>query len=198
MQKNTSKTIWKSSTAWWVTLFMGIQSLLFYSLVAWLPTIVTFKGLSVSFSSQIALTLQLFSIPTTLIIPLICGKLKNQRGLSVIVTTVYLTGMLLLFIGNTQAILIVSAILLALGIGGSISLAITFISFRTPNAGRAAQLSGMSQSAGYIFAATGPTFLGAIFDMQNSWNIPIIILIVLIVCLCVCGLFAGKDILVED
>lgn len=37
-------SIWKSGLAWWVTLFMGVQSLLFYSLVAWLPTIVTSKG----------------------------------------------------------------------------------------------------------------------------------------------------------
>ena len=82
---------------------------------------------------------------------------------------------------------------LAVGMGGSISLSIAFISLRSPNSGRASQLSGMSQSAGYLLAAVGPVVTGSIFDATASWTIPLILFICLIVLLALCGLSAGAD-----
>ena len=37
-QQGQHKPLLKSGTAWWVSVYMGVQSLLFYSFVAWLPT----------------------------------------------------------------------------------------------------------------------------------------------------------------
>ncbi len=45
-QQGQHKPLLKSGTAWWVSVYMGVQSLLFYSFVAWLPTILQAKGLS--------------------------------------------------------------------------------------------------------------------------------------------------------
>src|SRR5699024_9512849 len=38
--------LWRSPLAWQVTLFMGLQSLVFYVLIAWLPEIVMQQGIS--------------------------------------------------------------------------------------------------------------------------------------------------------
>lgn len=194
MQKNVSKTsIWKSKLAWWVTLYMGTQSLLFYSLVAWLPTIVTSKGMSDSFAGSMALMFQLMAIPATLLIPALCDKFKDQRILVAVTCIVYALGMLCFLLGQTQMAMIVAVICMAIGMGGSISLSIAFISLRSPNPARASELSGMSQSAGYLFAALGPIVTGVIFDIQSSWTMPLIIFIVLIAFLAGCGMFAGSN-----
>lgn len=193
-----SISIWKSKTAWWVTLFMGTQSLLFYSLVAWLPTIIMSKKMSDTFAGTMALTFQLVAIPATLVIPMLCDKFKNQRILVFVSEAIYLLGMILFLIGNTEGIMLVSVILLSLGMGGSISLSIAFISLRSPNGARAAELSGMSQSAGYLFAAVGPILMGIIYDIQKSWNLPIILFGILIIFLTFCGWFAGNDIVTEE
>lgn len=193
-----SISIWKSKTAWWVTLFMGTQSLLFYSLVAWLPTIIMSKKMSDTFAGTMALTFQLVAIPATLVIPMLCDKFKNQRVLVFVSEAIYLLGMILFLIGNTEGIMLVSVILLSLGMGGSISLSIAFISLRSPNGARAAELSGMSQSAGYLFAAVGPILMGIIYDIQKSWNLPIILFGILIIFLTFCGWFAGNDIVTEE
>lgn len=190
-EKYTS--IWKSSTAWWVTLFMGTQSLLFYSLVAWLPTIITSKGLTSGFAGTMALTFQLIAIPATLIIPILCDKFKSQRGLAVVTCIIYISGMLLFLTGKSSVAIVFAVLLMSLGMGGSISLSIAFISLRSPNALRASQLSGMSQSAGYLLAAVGPILMGTIFDITESWSIPIIIFAVLIIFLAFCGIHAGKN-----
>lgn len=195
-EKSTS--IWKSSLAWWVTLFMGTQSLIFYSLVAWLPTIIISKGMSVKFASSMALMFQLMAIPATLIIPIISDKLKNQKLLAIIICIIYASGMTLFLTGTSHLILITAILLMAIGMGGSISLSIAFISLRSPNSEKASELSGMAQSAGYLFAAVGPILTGFIFDLESSWTVPLIIFIVLIGLLALCGLFAGKDDTIQE
>lgn len=188
-------SIWKSPTAWWVTLFMGMQSLIFYSLVAWLPTIIKSKDLGDSFSGVMALVFQLIAIPATLLIPILCDKFENQRGLVIISCFTYIFGMTLLLIGNTKSIITYAVILMSLGMGGTISLSITFISLRSPNALRASELSGMSQSAGYLLAAIGPFIMGFIYDSFKTWTIPIIIFCFLIILTCIFGWFAGNNVL---
>ena len=195
--KDKSNSIWKSATAWWVTLFMGTQSLLFYSLVAWLPTIIISKGMSDSFSGSMALAFQLIAIPATLIIPLLCDKVKNQRGLVMFTCSLYLMGMIFFLFAQDQATLFFSITLMSLGMGGSISLSIAFISLRSPNAKRTSELSGMTQSAGYLLAAVGPMLMGLLFDNLQSWSVPIIIFCVLIVSLAFFGYFAGANVSTE-
>ena len=192
--KAAGKTsIWKSGLAWWVTLFMGIQSLLFYSLVAWLKTIVTSKGLSDAFAGNMALMFQLMAIPATLLIPSLCDKFKDQRVLTLCVCCIYAVGMALFLIGQSSFMMVAAVIVMAIGMGGSISLSIAFISLRSPNSARASELSGMSQSAGYLLAAAGPVVTGFIYDQLQSWTVPLILFIVLIGLLALCGLYAGKN-----
>ncbi len=192
MESHTS--IWKDKTAWLVTLFMGIQSLLFYCMVAWLPTIIMSKGLSQSFASNMALTYQLVAIPATLLIPVLCDKFQNQRGIVLVNGCIYLLGMAAFLLATSELLMIGSIVFLSLGMGGSISLSISFISLRSPNALKASQLSGMSQSAGYLLAAIGPATMGAIYDVTNSWSMPIIILITAIIVLTIIGLGAGQNV----
>ena len=197
-KKQSSGSIWKSPIAWWVTLFMGTQSLIFYSLVAWLPTIIVSKGMSGSFAGTMALVFQLASIPATLMIPMLCDKFKNQRSLAFIICLLYIIGMLLFLFGSSEVLMVAAVLLMSLGMGGSISLSIAFISLRSPNAARASELSGMSQSAGYLFAAVGPILVGMLYDVTQSWTIPILIFTGLILLLAFCGSYAGNDVTVQE
>lgn len=189
----SSTSIWKSKLAWWVTLFMGTQSLLFYSLVAWLPTIITSKGMTTAFAGTMALMFQLMAIPATLIIPTLCDKFNNQRMLVLAVCGIYGVGMFFFLVGASEFSMMLAVAAMAIGMGGSISLSITFISLRSPNSTKASELSGMSQSAGYLFAALGPIATGLIFDLQSSWTVPLVLFIGLIFFLAFCGMYAGKN-----
>ena len=188
---HSETSIWKSPLAWAVTMFMGLQSLLFYSLVAWLPTIVMSKGMSAEFAGNMALLFQLMAIPATLIIPTLADRYHHQKGLVVITCLIYAAGMFAFLVGQTSTMLLLAVILMAVGMGGSISLSIAFISLRSPNHVKASELSGMSQSAGYLFAAAGPILTGYIFDVQQSWTMPLVIFIILILALAFFGMFAG-------
>ena len=196
--KGSATSIWKSKLAWWVTLFMGLQSLVFYSLVAWLPTIVASKGMSTEFAGRMALLFQLMAIPATLLIPVLCDRFNDQRILVVATCIIYAVGMACFLLSAGTIFVIIAVVLMAIGMGGCISLSIAFISLRSPSAKRAAQLSGMSQSAGYLLAAVGPVITGLLFDLHNSWTIPLLLFIALIACLALCGYHAGHNELVEE
>ena len=190
-----SKTsIWKSRTAWWVTIFMGIQSLVFYTLVAWLPSIVMAKGMTDEFAGMVAFIYQIVAIPATLAVPMLCDRMRDQRALSVAIAAVYIVGLAGLLMLDGEAAIVMSVILMSLGMGGAISIAIAFISLRSPNAVRTGELSGMSQSAGYLLAAVGPMMVGSIFDATGSWTIPMVLFIVFMALWGFCGLFAGADV----
>ena len=190
-------SIWKTPLGWWVTLFMGVQSLIFYSLVAWLPTIVLSKGMSEVFTGNMALLFQLMAIPATLVIPMLCDRYPNQKRLVMVTCFIYAAGMGLFIIGSDPISLTLAVILMALGMGGSISLSIAFISLRTANSFRAAELSGMSQSAGYIFAALGPIATGLIYDLMSSWTIPLCLFLFFILVLGFCGFYAARNCTVD-
>ena len=196
--KLSSGSVWRSPIAWSVTLFMGIQSFVFYSLVAWLPTIIISKGMTATFAGTMALTYQLTGIPTALIIPLFCDRFKNQRGLVFITFFLYISGMTLLLISQTQVSILISVLLMSLAMGGSISLSIAFISMRSPNSKRAAELSGMAQTAGYLLAAVGPILMGMIYDLFENWSFPIMIFIGLIVIFGIAGWFAGDNRVIQE
>ena len=191
--KSSGKSIWTSGLAWGVTLYMGIQSLLFYSLVAWLPDIITSKGLTPEFAGSMAMLFQLMAIPATLLIPSLCDKFKDQRMLDFVTCIIYAAGMTVFLLGQTTMMVILAVVLMAIGMGGSISLSIAFISLRSPNRVRASELSGMSQSAGYLLAAVGPTMIGSISDATGSFTLPVLIFIGLIAALALCGLSAGAN-----
>ena len=188
-----SVSIWKSGLAWWVTLFMGTQSLIFYSLVAWLPTIVIAKGMSDTFAGNMALLFQLMAIPSTLVFPVMCGKFRDQKPLVAAVCVLYALGMLGFLLSASPVLLTLSVIGMSVGMGGSISLSIAFISMRSPSPVRAAELSGMSQSAGYLFAALGPVITGFLFDLTGGWTVPLLVFLAMIGFLFVCGMPAGSD-----
>jgi CP family cyanate transporter-like MFS transporter len=71
-------------------------------------------------------------------------------------------------------------ILLGLGQGAAISLAMLFIVLRSPDTRHAAQLSSMAQCLGYLLAAVGPLALGAVHQATGGWTVPLLILVVLL------------------
>ncbi|OKL37490.1 CynX/NimT family MFS transporter [Domibacillus mangrovi] len=181
-----------SSLAWKVTAFMGIQSLLFYSLVAWLPEILQEQGMSASASGWMLSMIQFAQLPVTFIVPIIAAKMSNQRPLVVITALLMIVGLSGILLGLTEFVLL-WVIMIGTGGGFAFSLAMMFFSLRTRNSFEAADLSGMAQSAGYLLAAMGPALFGAMHDFMNSWTVPILLLIGASICLFMVGMGAAKE-----
>ncbi|WP_110926132.1 CynX/NimT family MFS transporter [Bacillus massiliglaciei] len=191
-QPESHVNVWKSALAWQVTLFMGLQSMVFYILIAWLPEILTEQGLSSDHSGWLLSMMQLALLPFTFIVPVLAGRMSSQRSLVTISAILLLSGTLGLLYGSMNLI-ILWMILLGIGGGFAFGLAMMFFGLRSETAGQAAELSGMAQAVGYLLAATGPTLFGFLHDATNSWTVPLFILAGASILLFIFGLGAARD-----
>ncbi|SHJ46872.1 MFS transporter, CP family, cyanate transporter [Anaerocolumna jejuensis DSM 15929] len=186
-------SVWHSPLAWKVALFMGLQSFLFYSFIAWLPEILLSKGLSIETSGFYLSFYQVVSLPTSFVAPIIAEKLKNQRILVASSCLTYVVGILGLLRSDNMVVLTIAVILMAFAGGACISLSFTFFGLRSSNTKQAAELSGMAQSVGYLLAAAGPVLLGSLFDLTDSWTLPILFLSGVTLILLYVGVQAGQN-----
>ncbi len=185
------KSLGKTHLAWKVALFMGLQSMTFYIILAWLPAILQSRGYDASFSGWMLSLSQATGILGSLIVPVLAGRIKDQRGIVwflVIIEVIAIIGLLLPQFGWIA--LWVS--LIGFVLGGTFGLALLFIVLRSHDAESATELSGMAQSIGYLVAATGPIIFGSIFDFSGSWTFSLVFLFVIAALKLSMGLGAGK------
>ena len=184
--------LWRSPLAWRVTLFMGLQSVVFYASIAWLPEVLQGDGLGAAQAGWMVSLMQFVGIPAALFAPILAGRRPSQRSFLAVAALLSGAGILgLLFSGGAATVLWVS--LLGLGQGASISLALVLFALRTTDAEEAAALSGMAQSVGYLLAAAGPFLFGVLHDLTQSWSLPLALLFAVAVALLFAGLGAGRD-----
>jgi CP family cyanate transporter-like MFS transporter len=189
---NSSASIWRSGLAWQVTLFMGLQSLLFYINATWLPVIFHERGMSTLTSGWMLSFMQFISLPVSFIVPVLAGRLSNQRG--IVATTIFfhLAGYLGLLYGSVSLTWL-WIVCIGIAVGSSISLALAFFGLRTRNARQSAELSGMAQSIGYLLAAIGPILFGYFHDITHTWTVSLWILVIATLILLTVGLGAGRN-----
>lgn len=186
------RSLWRSPLAWTITLFMGMQSLLFYVLITWLPEMMTSRGLSEDSAGWMLSLFQMATLPVSFIVPILAGRMKNQHLLVTIMAVLFFVSLGGFYFGN-QALISLWTILLGIAGGCAFSLAMIFLSLRTKDAYDAASLSGMSQSVGYLLAATGPILFGFLHDVTAGWNLPLVLLFIVSAVLFLCGLGASKN-----
>ncbi|EFI3271194.1 2-nitroimidazole transporter, partial [Escherichia coli] len=75
-----TRGIWRSPLAWQVTLFLGINSLVYYVIIGWLPAILISRGYSEAQAGSLHGLLQLATAAPGLLIPLFLHHVKDQRG----------------------------------------------------------------------------------------------------------------------
>jgi CP family cyanate transporter-like MFS transporter len=164
---------WRDRRAWLGTLFMGGQSLMFYATLAWLAARYTQLGLT---ESQAGLLLALFSaaqIVTALAAPVLAhraGDLRPWIAVSVGASTVALA--LVAVIPRQPfgpATPWLWATLLGLGMGGTLSLALTVLTNAALSPQDASAHTAMAFFVGYSLAAIGPVAAGYVRDATGSF-----------------------------
>lgn len=177
--------------AWSVTAFMGLQSLSYYSMLAWLPSVLRDQGLSAVAAGGLLGLLSTVGTPVGLVLPALLVRARDQRLWVAAVTAVTATGLLGLALAPGSAP-VVWAVLIGIGQGAAFPLALTLVVLRSRDGDDAARLSAMSQGFGYCLAATGPLLLGALRDATGSWTVPVGLLVALMLPQLLAGALAGR------
>lgn len=182
---------WRSAIGWQVTAFMGLQSLGFYVLITWLPSIEASAGIDRASAGLHQLLLNGAGIAGSLAASALIPRLRDQRWLA--------AGSSALFLGSVLGVLLapqlaaVWAVLAGIAGGSNIVIALSSFGLRTSHHAQAASLSGMAQSVGYTLAAIGPIAVGLMHDVTGSWTPPLLVLAGLVCLTVVFGFLAGRD-----
>ncbi|MEZ2298969.1 CynX/NimT family MFS transporter [Variovorax sp. RCC_210] len=187
----TVRGLWRDRLAWQVTFFMGLQSALAYIVMGWLAPILRERGLGSETAGYVVSLSVMTQVVTCLVVPAVAVKLRNQRGLAVVLAAMTVAAMLaMLFapLGGVWA----WAVLLGIAQGGTFALALTMIVLRSPDSHVAAHLSGMAQGVGYMVAAFGPLLAGLLHGWTGSFRASSWLFIGLGIALVVAGLGAGR------
>lgn len=186
-----SRSLWRSSVAWQVTVFMGLQSIMFYVGISWLPEILHDQGMSQDQAGWMLSLMQMVSMIGSFVMPIIAARTQSQKLLTSVSSCFFLLGFGGIWLGATS-LAPLFIILIGLGCGTTFSLVLVFFALRTRTAVEAAKLSGMAQCIGYIVAAAGPTLFGYIHDLSGNWDIPLAVMTSLTILTIIMGYFAGR------
>lgn len=188
-----SSSIWSSMIAWHVTFFMGLQSLIYFSITTWLPEILTLHGFSNTSSGWMITLLQICSLPVSFVVPILADRFSSQKGLAAGLGILCLFGLIGYLLSTNLIVLTICTIMIGMALGGILSLSLTIIGLRTENAKEAADLSGMVQCVGYLIAALGPLLVGYLFDMFHTWTFPLLLLTIIAIFMTISGIGAGRN-----
>jgi MFS transporter, CP family, cyanate transporter len=176
---------------WHVTIFMGMQSLLYYATLSWLPTMLRDRGESAAAAGDLLALMGVGNLAVSMFIPVIAQRMRSQVAL-VIPTTIAvaggLAGLLYLPLGGAVA----WALILGAGQNAALALAIFFTAARAPHAAAAASLSSLAQAVGYLLASVGPLEVGLLHSATGSWTAPVLVLFALSGVMLVAGLLAAR------
>lgn len=167
-------SLWRQPVAWIVTAFMGLQSINFYFLVTWLPTIEIRHGFSQQQAGWHLFLFQILGFIGALLIPRLMRNPCRYTTACLVASVPALVGMLgLLFAPSWTVVWIIIA---GLGSGAALVTALSLISIKGRTTHDTTKLSGMAQSVGYLFAAIGPVLAGALTQATGTWNAAIILI----------------------
>ncbi|NIZ00609.1 CynX/NimT family MFS transporter [Thalassospira lucentensis] len=172
-------SLWKNVEAWWLALFFGCQSLMFYTGTAWIAKVFIDQGMSEGEAATLLTLFNVFGIPAAFGAPLIYSKFRNKK-LAMLCLHIPLMIAVPGFVFATTSFPYVWAVCLGLGQGSMISIALTLVGMRGADPQTSARLSGMAQSVGYLFAAIGPVLFGALHDLLGDWQVALWFLFVVV------------------
>jgi CP family cyanate transporter-like MFS transporter len=179
-----------------VTGYLGLQSVQFYSVAAWLPTLLADAGLPISEGGLLLGLSNVVGAGGALLAPSLAGRMRTQRPIALAVGIAYAIGLTGLAVAPGTATLLWVA-MFGIAQGAGFALALTLIVLRSPTPLVAARLGGVAQCIGYLVAAAGPLVLGALHDLTGGWTWPTVGLVIVLVPMTMFGWYAGRNLVLD-
>ncbi len=186
------KGLYQDPLAWAITIFMGMQSALAYSMMGWLPHILRSQGLEATQAGLITSVSIVMQVIASLVTPYLAIRNPSQSLLAVFLALVSALSLMVLIIGPHWLIWPL-AISQGLAQGAMLSLSLMLIVIRSGDANIAAHLSSMVQTMGYIMAALGPLLIGYLYDGSGQFNGIALMIGTLGVLSALSGWYAGRN-----
>lgn len=177
---------WRHATGWLLVAAFGLQSLLFYGTIAWLPNVFVERGWSAAAAGSLVAIFNGVGLITTLGVPLVADRMGARRRQLVLSSGVWAVAMLAVIL--LPAFAYVWVALLGLASGTVFLLVLTLPLDLTDEPGQVGSVAALMLLGGYLVAAIGPFALGAARDVTGSFEASLWLLVAVAIGLVACCL----------
>lgn len=179
-QSHSHISMWRTPFAWQVAVFMGLQSMLYYTVASFLPSILASKGLSAVKAGQMGSIFQFMAPFSILILTWLVNRGRPLQALTVFAATLNVIGVFgLSYLSADLAWL--WAGMMGAGCSAIFTLSMMLFSLRTYTPNQASELSGMAQAVGYLVAFFGPLGTGWLHEQTDGWGLSLFIMLILMI-----------------
>ncbi|XNM48904.1 CynX/NimT family MFS transporter [Escherichia coli] len=186
-----TRGIWRSPLAWQVTLFLGINSLVYYVIIGWLPAILISRGYSEAQAGSLHGLLQLATAAPGFADPSFLTSCERSAWHCSVRCLDVRSGRCWALLMPAHAI--TWTLLFGFGSGATMILGLTFIGLRASSAHQAAGTLGDGTIRRYFAGSLWPPLMGKIHDANGDWSVPLMGVAILSLLMAIFGLCAGRD-----
>ncbi len=186
-----ARTYLRLPAVWALVTYFGLQSLVFYGVTAWLPSLLRERGLDPQAAAVGYVVVSLLGLLGALTAPRLAVDPRHRPAIVILVAVAATLGWLGLAYAPLSTHLL-WAVLLGVAQGSGFALSLAFVVLRAETPAQAATLSALTQGIGYGIAAVGPLLMGLLLDTTGSWTWPVVLLAIVAVVEGAVGVSAGR------
>ena len=183
----------RSPISWAIVGFFGLQSLGFYALLGWLPTLLIARGESPEAAGSYLGLATAIGIPAGLLLSTAIARFRSLAWWAASASSLTLAGFLVLLASfENPSLTGVACVMMGIGQASTFPMSLSIISTRASTRAQTTQLSAMAQGWGYLLAALGTFMVGFLAEVTGSWAVSVSVLIGLTVIQVGVGFYSGR------
>jgi CP family cyanate transporter-like MFS transporter len=167
---------WRDPTGWLLVVVFGLQSVLFYGVVAWLPNAFVERGWDETSAGALVAVFNGVGLVTTIGLPIVADRLGSRRSQLLVSSVIAVLGFAAVIAVPELAFLWVS--ILGLALGAVFPLVLTLPLDVTDDPSRVGSVAALMLLGGYVLSSTGPVILGAARDITGDFGASLWLLVV--------------------
>ncbi len=166
---------WRSPIGWVLGALFGLQSTLYYGVVAWLAAVYIDHGWSAPDAAQLVAVFSAVTLAGTILTPFGADRIGTRRGQLVASSAAVLVGMLGIVLAPDPAI--VWAVLLGAGMGAIFPIVLTLPVDVGGLPAEVAATAAVMLLVGYLSSAAGPLLFGVARDVTGDFAVSLWLLV---------------------
>lgn len=166
---------WRSGVAWSLTAYLALNSIVFYTALAWLAPSYVDRGWT---SADAGLLMGLFTasqVVAALALPPLAERIRHRRTLFVAMIALATASLVLIGVAPGAGT-VVAVTTLGLGLGAVFTMGLALLSEFSADAAGSARLTAMAFFVTYLAACVGPLVAGVLLDALDSWPLVYLLL----------------------
>ncbi|CEG22707.1 putative transporter YycB [Planococcus massiliensis] len=182
---------WKNRRAWYMLVFFGLQSALFFSMITWLAPILIEKGMTVLAASAVLTVMTSVQLVGNLSIPALLAKFPSRLFWTMVSLLFGASGIGLLMM-DQLVLAWPAAVCLGFTLGGLFPIALLMPLDENERADDVNSWTSMIQGGGYIISSIMPFSVGFFYDRFGSHDLTLVLFMSYIVLLALFAILLSK------